>query len=136
MLVNEGTGNVERGNAEQGNGQQQRPEWTVFSNHGIVLFFVATNPDATLRQISDAIGITERQVGRIVRHLAEAGMIRVERLGRRNAYTFNPEARLRHPTFAHVPLGPIISAIASAPKPPARNPGRHRGAREKTSGLR
>ncbi|MDP9366438.1 MAG: winged helix-turn-helix transcriptional regulator [Chloroflexota bacterium] len=97
--------------------EQRRPEWTVFSNHGTVLFYVATNPDATLRQISDAVGITERQVGRIVRNLAEAGMVRIERLGRRNLYAFNPEARLRHPTLAHVPLGPIIAAIASAPKP-------------------
>ena len=86
-------------------------EWTIFSNHGMVLFYVATNPDATLRQISDALGITERQVSRIVKHLSEANMIRVAREGRRNTYVFNPNSRLRHPTLCHVPLGPIIGAI-------------------------
>ena len=95
--------------------QQQRPDWTVFSNHGMVLFYVATNPAATLREISDALGITERQVSRIVGHLAGAGMVRVERQGRSNRYAVDPEARLRHPTLAHVPLGPLIAAIASVP---------------------
>ena len=98
---------------------ERRPDWTVFSNHGMVLFYVATNPDATLRQVSDALGITERQVSRIVGHLEAAGMIRVQREGRRNSYAFNPEACLRHPTLAHVPLGPIIAAIASVPAPSA-----------------
>ncbi len=88
----------------------------VFSSHGMVLFFVAANPSATLRAISDNLGITERQVARIVKDLAEAEMISVERRGVRNAYTVNPEARLRHPTLAHVPLGPIISALMSVRK--------------------
>ncbi len=96
---------------------ERRRLWTVFSNHEMVLFYVAANPSATLRAISDALGITERQVARIVKDLAEAGMISVERRGPRNAYTVNSEARLRHPTLAHVPLGPIISVLLSVPKP-------------------
>ncbi|MDP9473255.1 MAG: winged helix-turn-helix domain-containing protein [Chloroflexota bacterium] len=96
---------------------ERRRIWTVFSNHGMVLFYVAANPSATLRVISDALGITERQVARIVKDLAEAGMIAVERRGARNAYTVNPEAHLRHPTLAHVPLGPIMAALLSASKP-------------------
>ncbi len=97
--------------------EERRRIWTVFSNHGMVLFYVAANPSATLRAISDALGITERQVARIVKDLAEAGMISVERHGPRNAYTINSAAHLRHPTLAHVPLGPIISALLSVPKP-------------------
>ncbi len=96
---------------------ERRRIWTVFSNHGMVLFYVAANPSATLRAISDALGITERQVARIVKDLAEVAMISVERRGARNVYTVNPEAHLRHPTLAHVPLGPIITALMSAHKP-------------------
>ncbi len=83
----------------------------------MVLFFVAANPSATLRAISNALGITERQVARIVKDLEAAEMISVERRGVRNVYTVNPEARLRHPTLAHVPLGPIISALMSVRTP-------------------
>ncbi len=93
---------------------EQRHRWTVFSNHGMVLFYLAANPSATVRAISDALGITERQVARIVKDLAEAGMISVERRGARNAYTVDPEAHLRHPTLAHVPLRGIIAAVAPA----------------------
>ncbi len=96
---------------------ERRRIWTVFSNHGMVLFYVAANPSATLRAISDALGITERQVARIVKDLAEAGMISVERRGARNAYTVHPEAHLRHPTLVHVPLGPIMAALLSVSKP-------------------
>ena len=94
-----------------------RPAWTIFSNHGMVLFYVAANPEATLRSISDALGITERHVARLVKDLEEAGMLRVERRGRHNAYAVDPQARLRHPPLSHVPLGRIVEAIASVPRP-------------------
>jgi hypothetical protein len=50
-------------------------------------------------------------------------MVRVERRGRRNHYAVDPEARLRHPTLAHVPLGRIIAAVGSgwAPRAPRRH---------------
>ena len=43
-----------------------------------------------------------------------AGMVVITRPGpgRRNTYTANSQARLRHPTLAHVPLGRIITAVA------------------------
>ena len=91
-----------------GNGR----DWTVFSSHGLVLFYLAANPDATIRAASDALGVTERHVARIVKDLATAGMVAVERRGRRNTYALNPDARLRHPTPAHVPLSRIVAAVA------------------------
>ncbi len=90
-------------------------EWTIFSHHGHVLFYVAANPDATIRAISDALGITERHVARILKHLETAGMVHVERAGRRNCYTVNPAARLRHPTLAHITLDRIVSAVTPPP---------------------
>ncbi|MDP9471145.1 MAG: MarR family transcriptional regulator [Chloroflexota bacterium] len=95
-------------------------EWTIFSHHGHVLFYVAANPEATIRAISDALGITERHVARILKHLETAGMVQVERSGRRNCYTVNPAARLRHPTLAHITLDRIVQAVTSAPAPQKR----------------
>ena len=96
-------------------------DWTVFSSHGLVLFYLAAHPDATQRAIAGALGITERQVGRVVRDLAAAGMVRARRRGRSNTYAVDPGARLRHPTLAHAPLGPLIAALASAT--PVARPG-------------
>ncbi len=97
--------------------EERRRTWRVFSSHGTALFFVAASSSATLRAISDALGITERQVARIVKDLEVAEMISVERRGVRSVYTVNPEARLRHPTLAYVPLGPIISSLMSVRTP-------------------
>jgi DNA-binding MarR family transcriptional regulator len=90
-----------------------RPPWLVFSSHGMVLFYVAANPDATLRATAMALGVTERRVAGIIKDLASAGMVKVERRGRRNHYVLNPEARLRHPTLSHIPLGRIAAALGT-----------------------
>jgi hypothetical protein len=90
--------------------QATRP-WTIFSNHGIVLLHVAANPNITLRQLSDTLSITERQVFRILKDLAVADMIQVKRQGRCNCYVINPEAHLRHPTLSHIPLQRIITTV-------------------------
>ncbi len=85
--------------------------WTIFSNHGMVLFHIAAAPNSTLRQLALRLGITERQVATIVKDLAAAGMLKIERHGRRNSYSINPDAHLRHPTLAHIPLRRIIAAV-------------------------
>ncbi len=93
-------------------------EWAIFSHHGHVLFYVAANPSATIRAISDALGISERHVAHCLKQLQTAGMVHAERAGRRNFYTVNPEARLRHPTLAHITLDRIVQAVT--PLPPSK----------------
>jgi DNA-binding IclR family transcriptional regulator len=92
--------------------ERERRSWRIFSNHGVVLFYVAANPNATIRTMAEALGITERQVSRILRDLADSDMIEVERHGRRNSYTINPDAYLRHPTLSHVKLRRIVNVVA------------------------
>jgi hypothetical protein len=96
-------------------------EWTIFSAHGLVLFCLAGAPDLTIREASDALGLTERHVTRIIQELEGAGMLIVTRgaRGRRNTYAVNPHVSLRHPTLAHIPLGRIIEAMASVPNDPS-----------------
>lgn len=86
-------------------------DWTLMASHGVVLFFIAANPEATMREMADELGITERRIARIVKDLSEAGMITVERTGRRNIYTVNEEAHFRHPTLSHIRLGRFVNAI-------------------------
>ena len=91
--------------------QQRYDDWTIFSSHGMVLFHFAANPNSTQRQLSHLLGLTERQIGRIVKDLAGADILYVQRVGRRNTYIVNPQAHLRHPTLAHIPLQRIIAAV-------------------------
>jgi len=61
--------------------------WSFLTNHAQVLVCIAQDPGARLREIGDAVGITERATHRIVTDLADAGYISRERTGRRNHYT-------------------------------------------------
>ncbi len=90
---------------------EAKPEWTIFSSHGIVLLYIAAQPDATLRVLSDSLGLTERQISRILKDLISAGMVEVERVGRRNVYQVNTAACLRHPEYAHIRVESLVQAI-------------------------
>lgn len=71
-------------------------------------------PNLTLKQISEQLGLTERTLYNIIKDLAGADMVRVQRVGRRNLYTLNPDARFIHPPFSHLSLGSVLDAL----KPP------------------
>jgi hypothetical protein len=92
-------------------------DWNLMASHGVVLFYIAANPEATMREMADVLGITERRIARIVKDLAEANMIMVERIGRRNLYAINSDARFRHPTLSHIPLSRFVEAINPEARP-------------------
>jgi DNA-binding transcriptional ArsR family regulator len=85
--------------------------WTLLTSHGHVLFFLAAEPDATVRQITDAIGISERRVSSILHDLEEAGMITSTRVGTRKHYEVNADAHFRHPTLSHIPLRDVLGQL-------------------------
>ncbi len=85
--------------------------WSLFASHGLVLGFVANNPDATIREISDALGLTERQISRVLRELERGGMITVEKSGRRNCYAVNEDASYNHPTLSHVKIRDLVRVM-------------------------
>jgi hypothetical protein len=89
------------------------PKWTFLSNHGQVLLCIARDPDVRLREIGDQIGITERAVHRIVKELADAGYLRLERNGRRNRYTITSHLGLPDPLARDRSIGDLLSILAT-----------------------
>lgn len=85
--------------------------WTFLSNHGHVLVCLAQNPDARLRDVAQAVGITERAVQKIVSDLEEAGVVVREREGRRNRYRLHVDRPLRHPIEAHRTVGALLGMV-------------------------
>ena len=85
--------------------------WTLMNTHGIVLFLIASSPDLTQRQISDALGLTERRIIQVVRDLVDADMLWIIKVGRRNSYVVNPDAAFRHPTLSHIKLGQFLRIL-------------------------
>jgi DNA-binding MarR family transcriptional regulator len=86
----------------------KEPSWTLLSNHGHVLVYLALDPEARMRDIATRVGITERAVQLIIGDLIDAGFVVVTRVGRRNSYTLSSEHRFRHPLEAHVRVGDFL----------------------------
>jgi hypothetical protein len=84
------------------------PCWTLVTSHGLTLLYVATHPDATIREVAAALELTERRVAAIIGELAAADLVLVARRGRRNQYSINPDARFRHPLVADIPFRGFI----------------------------
>ena len=82
-------------------------EWKFLTNHAHVLLCVAHEPEILLREIADAVGITERAAHRIIAELEEGGYISRERKGRRNSYQFHPDKVMDHPNLQHSLLGDL-----------------------------
>lgn len=91
----------------------------LLTSHGQVLFYVAAHPDARIPQIASAVGVSQRRVGSILRDLRNDGMLRIIKVGRRNTYEVNPEARFRHPSMAHMRLSDVLDRFT----PRGVNPG-------------
>ncbi len=86
-------------------------DWTFLSNHGHVLLCVAAVPDARIRDIAAAVGITERAAQRILADLVEAGYLERTLEGRRNRYALHPELPLRHPLEREHSVARMIDAL-------------------------
>ena len=88
-----------------------RPAWTFITSHGLMLIAVARDPDATVRELAEQVGVTERQAHRVLSDLATEGYIVRERVGRRNHYRINNAAPMRLPSLAHHSIGELLSAL-------------------------
>lgn len=86
-------------------------KWTFFTNHAHVIFALASDPDARLRDVADRVQITERATQRIVHELEEEGYLRIVKQGRRNRYVIQASKRLRHPIERHRRLKDLIDML-------------------------
>jgi DNA-binding Lrp family transcriptional regulator len=96
-------------------GDERERTWTFLTNHAHVLLCIATNPAARLRDIADAVGITERAAQRIVTELVDDGYLERSRVGRRNTYSINPSRPLRAPFDDGRRVEELIAALSPLP---------------------
>lgn len=85
--------------------------WTFFSNNAHVLVCLTHTPQPTTREMAIQVGITERAVQRIVKKMVDAGVLKVEKVGRRNRYKLDLDQQLRHPLESHKTIGEFIQLI-------------------------
>jgi DNA-binding IclR family transcriptional regulator len=100
----------------------QQGQWTLLTGHGHVLVEIARHPDARIREISAAAGITERATAAIVADLEAAGYLSRTKVGRRTHYTVHLDAPFRHQGQDGHLVGPFLELLAAQP-PEAADPG-------------
>jgi DNA-binding transcriptional ArsR family regulator len=94
------------------------PSWTFLTNHAHVLLSIARAPEARMRDVALAVGITERAVQRIVSDLEDAGYLKRVRQGRRNRYQVREDLPLRHPVEQHHRVRTLLDLVGA----PRRSP--------------
>jgi len=87
------------------------PSWSFLTNHAQVLLCIAHDPGVRLREIGEAVGITERASHRIVVELAAAGYISRRRNGRRNHYTIQSHLPLPDPVAREQKIGDLLAVL-------------------------
>ena len=92
--------------------QNHEGRWTFLSNHGHVLVHLSRHPESKIREIADAVGITERRAQSILAELEEAGYVLITREGRRNKYTVKSKKKFRHPAEANRPISELLSIFS------------------------
>jgi DNA-binding transcriptional ArsR family regulator len=85
--------------------------WGFLTNHARAMLFIAQDPDARLRDLAEALGVTERTAFGLVADLTEAGYVVKEREGRRNRYHIRPDLPLRHPINRERTIGELLNVL-------------------------
>ena len=90
--------------------------WYLVSSHGAILFYVAVNPECTIKEIAEAMSLTRRTVWGVIGDLRRAGMLHIRKEGRRHHYTVNMDAPFKHPVLngfnLRLVLGQLVSQVS------------------------
>jgi DNA-binding MarR family transcriptional regulator len=86
-------------------------KWTFLSHHSHVLIALDQDADTKIEELAAILGVTSRSVVNVLNDLVEGGYLTKSKLGRRNRYSINKEAKLRHATSGQKSVGDLISSL-------------------------
>lgn len=95
--------------------RESERHWTLLTPHALVLLCIARDPGTRVREIADAVGISERGAHQIVSDLVQAGYIRRSRVGRRNHYAIEEKMTLKHGIIRHRRVASIVALLGPEP---------------------
>lgn len=92
-------------------------DWKFLTNHALALLFIARQPNSRLREIADALDVTERTAYRIVADLTQGGYVAKEKEGRRNVYRIQAHMPIRDTVGQHRAIGEMLNLFLDAAEP-------------------
>ena len=84
-------------------------DWKFLTNHAQALLFIASEPNSRLRDIADALDVTERTAYGIVADLSQEGYVAKEKEGRRNVYHIQADMPIRDAVGQNRAIGELLS---------------------------
>ena len=87
------------------------PGWKFLTNHALVLCLIAQQSRITARDISSAIGITEKTTRNIINDLEADEYITKKKEGRRIRYRIDPDMPLRHEIQQDNSIGDLLEIL-------------------------
>jgi DNA-binding IclR family transcriptional regulator len=95
-----------------------RRTWGFLTGHGQALLFLAREPDARLRDLAEALGVTERTAFGIMTDLSDGGYVVKHKEGRRNRYEIQTELPLPEAVARERSVGEVLDVLVGAKKKP------------------
>jgi DNA-binding Lrp family transcriptional regulator len=92
------------------------PGWKFLTNHALVLCLIAQQPRITAREISGAIGITEKATRNIINDLEADEYVTKKKEGRRLRYRIDPDMPLRHDLQQDKAIGDLLEVLGWKPR--------------------
>jgi predicted transcriptional regulator len=91
----------------------KKGEWTLLSNHGRILVYLALNPKCTVQIMAQETGLSIGAVNKIVNTLEIDGYISSIKVGRCKSYRIHPHMPLRHRLEQAHEVGEILSVFGN-----------------------
>jgi len=88
-------------------------QMVMLTNHGAALLYLHAHPDARVRDVADALHITERATARILADLKASGHLRVTHSSRRNRYEVTGMLPLHPGDTASRTLADLLMRLSS-----------------------
>ncbi len=85
--------------------------WGLLTNHALVLVHLVEHPRSTLREIADAVGVTERAALSILRTIEADGVITRRKEGRRNVYAVDIGALVSFRSYGQYSIDEIARGL-------------------------
>lgn len=82
------------------------------TNHGHVMIYLNRHPDARIRDIALAIGITERLAQGILVDLERNGYVSKTKIGRRDQYQIHADLNFRHPEESEQSISALLKIFS------------------------
>lgn len=83
-------------------------DWKFLTNHAQALLFIASEPNSRLRDIADALDVTERTAYGVVADLSQGGYVAKDKEGRRNVYHIQSDMPIRDAVGQHRAIGELL----------------------------